>query len=445
MRFDPEWLLRTLRGFELPPRIVPARYLVALSGGLDSTVLLHALAATRDRHVAPLCALHVDHGLHPESGRWAASATGFAASLGVPCEVVEVSVGTGEGKGPEAAAREARYAAIETRLEAGDWVLSAHHADDQAETLLLNLLRGSGPDGAAGMPPFRDLGQGFLVRPLLTIAHDELAAYAAAHALTWIDDPGNADLRLDRNYLRHEVLPRLSARWPKAGTKLSRSTELLREAAFLLREIDDRDIDAMTTSPGILPAAGLRNMPLERRAGILRRAVDRAGLPNLPAVSYVEIVTSLLDARADSNPVVRWPGAECRRFRDNLYLLAPAPEPVFDGRKLRPGEPVDLGAGLGTLSLELCDGRGIAPELAEAGLVLRRRQGGEVIRPLGDAHSRKLKKLLQDRGVFPWRRDALPLLYAGEDLVAVADLWIDAGASASPGFSVCWHEAPAYT
>lgn len=442
MTFGPEWLLHTLRGFEIPSRIAPARYLVALSGGLDSTVLLHALAATRDRHAVPVAAVHVDHGLHPDSHRWADAAARFAAALGVPCEVVEVLVG--DGPGPEAAARKARYAALESRMADGDWLLSAHHADDQAETLLLHLVRGSGPDGLAGMPPFRRLGPGFLVRPLLTVAREELAAYAAAHSLAWIEDPGNADQRMDRNYLRQQVLPRLRERWPRAGRQLSRSAELSRDAAVLLREIDDRDIDALTAAPGRLPADALRRMPLKQRGRILRRAVDRAGLPKLPAASLAEIVNSLLEARDDSNPVVRWPGAECRRFRDSLYLIAPPADPAFEGRVLRPGATVELGAGLGSLSLEACDAGGIAPAIAAAGLELHRRQGGETLRPLGDAHSRKLKKLMQSRGVFPWFRDALPLLYAGDDLVAVADLWIAAEAAATPGFAVRWHAAPQY-
>lgn len=409
---------------------------------MDSTVLLHALAATRGSHATPLAAVHIDHGLQPDSRLWAEAAVRFAESLGVPCEVVEVSVG--KGAGPEAAARDARYAALESQMAAGDWLISAHHADDQVETLLLHLLRGSGPDGVAGIPPFRRLGKGFLVRPLLTIPRDELAAYAAAHALTWIEDPANSDQRMDRNYLRHEVLPRLRARWPKASRQISRSAGLLRDTALLLREIADRDIDALSASPHVLPVSVLRQMPLEQKGRILRRAVDRVGLPKLPAISYIEIITSLLEARADSNPVVRWPGGECRRFRDRLYLMAPLSDPEFDGRVLKPGEPVELGAGLGRLSLEPCDGQGIAPSLAAAGLVLCRRQGGERIRPIGDAHSRKLKKLLQDRGVFPWLREALPLLYAGEDLVAVADLWIAAESAASPGYEVRWIAAPAY-
>lgn len=442
MTFSGEWLLRALRGFEVPSRAVPARYVVALSGGMDSTVLLHALASTRERQVIPLVAVHVDHGLHPDSGEWASAAARFAASLDVPCERLRVDVGPGAG--PEAAARDARYAAIERWMADGDWVISAHHADDQAETLLLHLLRGSGPDGLAGIPSFRRLGPGFLVRPLLSVGRDELAAYAAAHSLSWVDDPGNADQRMDRNYLRREVLPRLRARWPKAGRQLSRSAELARDAALSLHEITDREIDALAASPGELPADALRRMPLTQKGRILRRAVDRAGLPKLPAASVAEIVNSLLEARDDSNPVVRWPGAECRRFRDRLYLIATPPEPSFEGLVLKPGAPVELGAGMGRLSLERSDDDGIAPALAEAGLVLRRRQGGEAFRPFGDVHSRKLKKLLQNHGVFPWRRDALPLLYAGDELVAVADLWIAAEAAANPGFSVRWHAAPAY-
>ncbi len=441
MNLDPACLQRVLRGLQ-SPQTSPARYLVALSGGLDSTVLLHALAATRGSHAVPLAAVHVDHGLHRESGRFAALAADFAKSLDVHCEIVTISVGSGAG--PEAAARDARYSALASRMRAGDWLITAHHADDQAETLLLNLLRGSGPEGLAAMPPIRPFGPGFLVRPLLGAARADLATYAAEAGLAWNDDPSNADQSLDRNYLRQQVLPNLRARWPHAVRRLGRSAELNREAARLLREIADREIEALRTPDGELPAAALRELPSATKGRILRRAVERAGLPQVPPGAFGEILNSLLGARADSNPLVSWHGGHCRRFRDTLYLLPPEPEPAFEGRRLAPGRPVDLGAGLGRLMLEKIAITGIAPALAEAGLVLQARRGGEEIKPLGHEHTRKLKKLLQDHGVFPWLRDSLPILYAGSELVAVADLWIAAAAAATPGYAIRWHDAPRY-
>lgn len=441
MSIDAERLLGILKGFERPARR-PTAYRVAFSGGLDSTVLLHALAITRDRHDVPISAVHVDHGLQPDSARWAAEARRVARSLGVDCEVVPVVVG--KDGGPEAAARTARYAALEAQMRAGDWLLSAHHLDDQAETLLLNLLRGSGPEGLAAMPPLRPFGPGYLVRPLLDVRRNALEAYAAAFGLQWMDDPGNRNPAFDRNYLRHEILPKLTARWPDAARRLGQSAELLGECADRLRDIADQELAHIGAGPGRLPLASLTRLPPPAQARVLRRAIDLAGLPKPPTKCLRAILASMPNARADANPLVRWPGGECRRYRDSLYLRDPATQPSFAGRVLLPGQPVEAGKGFGTLALEPSPAGGIDPDLAGQGLCLRVREGGETIRPVGHAHRRKLKKLLQEHGVHPWMRDALPLLYAGEELVAVADLWIAAGTAATPGYAVHWHDAPVY-
>ncbi|HEX5787622.1 MAG TPA: tRNA lysidine(34) synthetase TilS [Woeseiaceae bacterium] len=440
-------LVEVLRSLERRAA-APARYVVALSGGLDSTVLLHALAASRDEHGVPLAAVHVDHGLHPHAPRWAADAMRFAAALGVECRIVAVEVGAGGG--PEAAAREARYAALAAAMSAGDWLLSAHHEDDQAETLLLNLLRGSGPAGLAGMPRIRPFGPGYLARPLLGTTRSELARYAAAAGLEWNDDPSNADEAYDRNYLRTRILPLLASRWPDAAGRLARSAFLAGESTTLLQELADADLGAHATG-GALPGGGLR-LPVAalaalsrpRAANLLRRGVHQAGLPPIPATRLATLQDTLLEARDDANPLVRWPGAQCRRFRDHVYLLPPDAEPDFEGRVLTPDVPLALGVGRGELALERSVEGGIDPALAGPGLVLRTRHGGEEIRPRGHAHTRKLKKLLQERNVLPWHRDALPLLYAGETLVAVADLWVAADAVAAPGYVVRWRHAPAY-
>lgn len=441
MTLDPAWLHGTLRSLETRSAR-PARYVLALSGGLDSTVLLHLLAGTRDLHDVPVDAVHVDHGLHDDSGRWAAAACAHARSLGIACRVIRADVG--RDGGPEAAARDARYAALRTTMRAGDWLLSAHHRDDQAETLLLNLMRGSGPEGLAAMPPCRPFGPGHLVRPLLTITRDELSAYAAAEGLSWTDDPSNRDTVFDRNYLRREVLPVLARRWPDSAARIARSAAHLGDIGELLHDVADHDLAAMSAVSGRLPVSGVRALGRERQAQVLRRAVDRAGLPKLTARALREIVTSLLAARDDASPVVHWAGAECRRYRDTLYLATVPAEPAFDGLELAPDAPVSLGPGYGTLSLTLQPGTGLDPDRAAGGLVLRRRTGGEEIKPFGQRHTRKLKKLLQEHGVLPWRRDTLPLVYAGERLVAVGDLWIAADAVAAPGLALRWDGAPDY-
>jgi tRNA(Ile)-lysidine synthase len=361
---DPERLLAILRGFETPT-IWPTRYLVGLSGGLDSVVLLHALAASREHLDIPLAAVHVDHGLHPDSGRWARDAQRFARSLGTGFELVPATVRASGG--PEAAARAARYEALEAAMRPGDWLIFAHHQDDQAETLLLNLLRGSGPDGLGAMPALRAFGPGWLARPLLDMSRAQLEAYAAGAGLRWNDDPSNRDIVFDRNYLRHEVLPALKARWPDAAGRLSRSAALHGEASGLLKAMADRTLAELGEVPGRLPATGFFRLPPVARASVLRRAVERAWLPQLPGTALAQILSTMRDAREDTNPVVRWPGGECRRYRAQLYLLPALPEPAFADCRLRPGEVLGLGAGFGTLALEMSDEGASTRRLPRAG------------------------------------------------------------------------------
>lgn len=440
MSFDAASLLSQLRGLETSSG-APARYLVAFSGGLDSSVLLHALAKAALPGTVPVEAIHIDHGLHPDSADWARAAQVFSDECGVPCQVVRVDVG-GVG-GPEAAAREARYRALEAEMRTGDWLLSAHHVNDQAETLLLNLMRGSGPEGLAAMPAIRRFGPGYLVRPLLVTTRKQLLDYAEAAGIDWIDDPSNAELSFDRNYLRQVVLPHLERRWPEAAARIARSAAHAGDVAHWLRDTCDYYLQRMGACGGRIPLAGLRTLPASRAGMAIRRAVDLEGLPKITSTACAEILSTMLDSRTDATPVVRWAGAECRRYKDALYLHRVPEPPDFDGRQLAPGRPVALGPRRGEIALEAVPGAGLDPALAKAGLRLRRRLGGERIRPQGDAHTRQLKKLLQDRGVYPWCRDDLPLLYAGDRLVAVAHLWIDANAAAEPGYAICWRDAPA--
>ena len=417
----------------------PSTCYVAFSGGLDSTVLLHALA--KSRRFTRLLAVHVDHQLHAESAIWAAQAQAEAASFGVDCRVDRVTPEVTAGQGIEAAARVARYAALAERLEPGDWLVTAHHLDDQAETLLLNLLRGSGPDGLAAMPEYRAFAAGWLVRPLLDVSRDELAACAASSDLRWSDDPGNAEIDFDRNYLRHEILPRLALRWPDAARRLARTVERQQEASQLLGEIGADDI-AQSGAAGRLQVDVLAALSAPRRRNALRTAIRHAGLPMPPRNALLAIDNELLPAREDGTPLVRWPGGEARRYRGILYLDKPLGEPP-DGEFAFSGATLRLPDGLGSLVLEECGEPGIRPELVARGLTVRWRAGGETLRVTPGGPTRALRKLLQEASIVPWMRDRLPLIYAGDDLVAVADRYIAASALASPGTRIRWLDAPA--
>jgi tRNA(Ile)-lysidine synthase len=420
----------------------PGRLLIAYSGGLDSTVLLHALAASRDAHQEPMLAVHVDHGLHEDSARWSEHCRSVAAALDIEFCELQVEVDVESGAGPEAAARDARYAAFRSLAQSGDWLLSAHHKDDQAETLMLNLMRGSGPAGLAGIGEIQPFASGWLVRPLLPFSRSELQTYATEHDLKWIDDPSNEDRAFDRNYLRHDVMPLLETRWPDVASRLKRSAILAGEAATLLDQLADADFISLHARPDRLPLKKLRQLPAERQRNLLRYVVRELGLPSPPAAQLQSVVVDLIPAREDAQPLVQWAGAEVRRYRDQVYVL---PAAVTDGpleSTAAIGGEIVLPAGLGELTLQAGAEKGLSEAVVATGIELRFRSGGEEIKPMDQPHTRKLKKLLQEEGVVPWMRDRLPLLYSGGDLVAVADLWIAADAASEPGISIHWKNRP---
>ncbi len=442
MSFNAADLLRRLAELEGLTTTPPKRFLIALSGGLDSTVLAHMLSTTRQQHGHLLMAIHVDHRMQADSRSWARHCERFAAELDLEfaCEVVSVDMDGGDG--PEAAARDARYAALERHVADGDWLLGAHHEGDQAETLLLNLLRGSGPAGLAGMRAMRRFANGWLTRPLLGVSRDELVAYAAREKLNWIDDPSNEDRGYDRNFLRSDVLPRLNERWPHAAARLARSAELARDSSNLLTDLADLDLAAIGGVCNKLPVAALGALSPSRQKNLLRQAAQLCGLPAPAAVHLEAVLAQLLPAREDAEPLVSWPGGEARRYRNTLYLQA-----TFRGASFASGQAFDaggvlIGPGLGSLTLGPGAGPGLAETLLSRGLCLRRREGGEEIRLVGQSHTRKLKKLLQEKGVLPWLRDQLPLVYSGDTLVAVADLWIAADAVAENGPVIRWLDRP---
>ena len=422
----------------------PNRYVVAFSGGLDSTVLLHALATGANQRDTPIVAVHVDHGLHEDSSDWSAHCKAVASSLGVDFISERVSVKRDAGHGPEAAAREARYRVLAALLKPGDWLLCAHHQDDQAETLLLNLIRGSGPSGLAGIAAIRSFADGWLVRPLLSFAQKDLRNYAALHDLSWIDDPSNADQQFDRNFLRREIMPRLASRWPDVARRLQRSSRIAGDAATLLDELAAIDATTLGDRPDRLQIDRLCALPTARQRNVLRYAIRQLDLA-IPSESHVQkVIDEVVAAREDAEPLVCWNGVQVRRYRNCLYLLAADPlDSPGDQGLVVDGNRMELEHGLGILRLESDAAEGLSRDVVERGLELRYRRGGEKFRPCGQAHTKKLKKLLQEASVVPWMRDRIPLIYADGELVAVADLWLADGAASKPGIAVRWENRPA--
>ena len=436
---------------------IPAssRLLVALSGGLDSTVLLHMLSQHPDIGRERVHALHIHHGLHADATQWAAHCQRCCDAIGVPLNVVTVNVARDGGDGLEAAARAARYAAFAAAMGEGDVLVTAHHRDDQAETFLLRALRASGPDGLGSMRPLRPFARGSHWRPLLETPRSTLLAYAQERALAWIDDSSNLDLAHDRNFLRQEVMPLLRDRWPHADAAFARSASLSADAAALLAGEDARALVAARTDDAHrLSTLALNLLPATRRARVLRRWIGELGLPPLPSEGITQIETQLLVAQHDTEAAFEWSGAVVRRWRDVLHAetrqgsllvewrvewdgASPLDLPTGDQLRLLPCVPQrDFLRGAGAASAASSESVGATtPELAaeaaptrsvrafDSPLVVHARRGGERITLPGRDHSHTLKHLLQDLDVPPWVRERLPLLSSSTgELLGVGDI-----------------------
>lgn len=429
MKFSPEALLSQL-DFPAATR----RVVVAFSGGLDSTVLLHALAGVRESLPGSLVAFHVDHSLQPDSPGWAEACRKVASALDVDFQCKTIEVAPAPGASLEAAARDGRYAVFEEFLEEGDVLLTAQHADDQAETFLLQALRGAGVAGLAAMPRCRALGAGLQCRPLLPWTRAELEAWAGRQGLDWLDDPSNADNRFDRNFLRNEILPEIRKRWPAMAMTLSRAAGHCGEAAALVAEEARQLLEAADWRDDHLSITSLESLSPSRQRLLLRGWLEAVDAPAM-SEAQLEEALGMLEARKDAEPEVHWSGYVLRRHRDGLHLEEdPAVAPRSGTWEVE--APFELGAGMGQLCRVASVGVGIDPAIRS--VEVRYREGGERLRPLHDRHSRELKKLLQQQGVPRWQRDRLPLLYQGDRLIAVADLWVDQAVAVEGGWRVRW-------
>lgn len=399
-----------------PWRTAPS-WCVALSGGLDSSVLLHLLAALRARHDLPvLRAIHVHHGLQPAADAWPEHCRQLCDGLGVELLVRHVQVA--QAASVEQAARNARYDAFAGALRPGEVLLTGQHRDDQAETLLLRLMRGAGLRGLSAMPSQRSLGAGMLVRPLLDISRDELLVYAREHDVPWIEDPSNEETRFARNYLRHQALPVLASRWPQASRSLARAASHLGEARELLDELAQLDLAAAPQPcrhPWLaLPSLSLSHL-VELSPARQRNALQfwLAAFTRLPDTEHWAGWSDLRDARADALPVWRLTDGELHRSGERLYWLS--------GQWLLPvGEAVPWNDPLVELELPGNGSVSLSGSFPREALHIGYRQGGERFDVPGRGH-RDLKRLLNERQVPAFVRGRLPLLFAGPRLVAVAN------------------------
>ncbi|MEJ2591345.1 MAG: tRNA lysidine(34) synthetase TilS [Candidatus Thiodiazotropha sp.] len=394
---------------------------LALSGGLDSCVLLHLLAALGDRLPWPLQAIHVHHGLQAQADLWQTHCESLCAGYGIPLHTVRLNLEPAPGESLEAAARTARYQVLAGQMGAGDLLLTAQHRDDQAETLLLQLLRGSGPAGLAAMPALSRFGPGWLARPLLEYPRERLESYAREQRLAWQEDPSNQDLRFDRNFIRHRVMPLLALRWPAASATLARAARFSGELLTLAKAEAETDLSQARQAQGPgLSIHALRGFDSIRLRNLLRHWIAAAGAPLPHAKKLARIEREAVHGRDDAMPLVAWGGWEVRRYRDRLTLdrARPATETV---RLLDWPDRVELVLpdGLGRLVAEPGAGGIDAERWAAARVEVRFRRGGERCLPAGQAHHRPLKKLFQEWGVPPWERGRIPLIYLDGELAAV--------------------------
>ncbi|MGB0867641.1 MAG: tRNA lysidine(34) synthetase TilS [Granulosicoccaceae bacterium] len=384
---------------------------IAYSGGRDSHVLLHAAKQYAGVSVR---ALHVAHGMQSAAAHWPDHCAQVCSALEIPLQCLSVDVKT-SGQGLEAAAREARYRAFEQNLQPSDLLLLAHHAQDQAETLLLRLLRGTGLRGIGAIPEQRRLGQAFLWRPLLCVAESDIAHYASEQRLQWIEDPSNTSLKHDRNYLRARVLPTLVERWPQTASQLSGAARKAAEAEQLLEELLTPVLDQMINEAGGLNGEKLKLAPSKQQPYLVRFWLARHA-DQMPTEAQLRVLLrEVVGARRDADPKLQLLGGEIRRHRDYLFWVDASafdcPEPTeWSDRELA------LNFGVQRLSMSSEFGQQLLiPKGAQ--VQIRCRCGGERIRLRSG--ERPLKKVMQDLSVPSWQRDSTPLLYVDGELAAI--------------------------
>jgi tRNA(Ile)-lysidine synthase len=415
------------------------RLAVGLSGGVDSVVLLDCLLRARRSLGFRLSALHVNHQLSPHAGRWSAFCGKLCRARGVRFKSVKVGVARGDSA--EAAARAARYAVF--RSEAADYVVLAQHQDDQAETVLLQLLRGAGVKGLAAMPLLRVEGGGRraegkgarpdravsssliphpsslkILRPLLDTTREEILAYARSRGLKWVEDESNADVRFRRNFLRHEVLPAIARRFPGYRATLARAAQHLAEAAGLLDDVAAADAEGRIEG-GALAVSALRRLPAARARNLLRYFLSGHGLAMPGAQRLDEALRQALDAKQDARVSVELgDGASLRRHAGRLHVVRLAPAPRRFGRVWRGESSLSLPELGGTLTFTRVHGAGLSlARLRGRKVTILLRRGGERLQPDCRRPRRSLKNLLQEAGVPPWLRERLPLVFCEAELV----------------------------
>ena len=410
---------------------------VGYSGGLDSHVLLHVIIELIGKK--RITAVHVNHQLSSNSDIWQKHCEDRCLEIGVDiiCKTVSIK---NRGTGIEDAARNARYSVFEKLLKKNDLLILAHHADDQIETMLFRLFRGSGIKGMSGMPISRLLGNGELFRPLLPFFRRDLESYASANQINWIEDDSNLDIAFDRNFIRHKLIPTINERWPNSSFKLNRSANIFAESDFLINILAQKDFKIVTeVSERVgwsISIDKLNGFEIIRQKNILRYWFNLHNL-TLPSHAVLDnALNQMIGSKIDAEPFVSWGDLQLRRFNKKLYLLPlNFEDPNYSVKKKKGRELLEKNSIKwdGSSHLILPDSSSLCVKLKIKGglridvkknLEIRFRSGGERCKPKGRSGSNTLKKLFQEYSLEPWLRNNIPLIYIDNRLAAVGDLWV---------------------
>ncbi|MDO4698054.1 MAG: tRNA lysidine(34) synthetase TilS [Pasteurellaceae bacterium] len=405
-------------------------FLIGLSGGVDSVVLLHLFKQLQAEQHLHLRAVHIHHGLSPSADHWAAFCQSLCEQWQIPLIVRRVKV---EGsQGLEANARTARYQAIRDILQPNEWFATAHHLDDQVETFFLALKRGAGLKGLSAMQGVRSFEKSAIFRPLLGVSKAEILAYAEQHQLPWIVDESNADSRFDRNFLRNEILPPLNQRWSQFNQMVARTSQLCAEQETLIEELLTDELNArFELSNQSLKITDFAHFSKLKQQQLVRLWLEKCQQP-MPSQAQLQQILQLIEAERDKNPQVQLGEKMIRRYQERIYLTEKSPlAPLFQ-RKIEIGEVIELPDNLGTISrtqnsLQFCKNSDFLPPLQlpetlrNQPLTIKFGVSGKV-KLFGKFHREEMKKIWQQNGVPVWERQRTPLVFWGDQLVAVLTL-----------------------
>lgn len=396
-------------------------WLVGFSGGADSTALLHALVALKEQLQTPFRAVYVDHGLHADSRQWQQHCSGFCAQWSIPFQSISIQI-NGTGAGLEAEAREKRYAAISSLLQDDEAVLTAHHADDQAETLLLNLMRGSGVDGLSGMPQFRMLGQHQLFRPMLSFHRQALIDYLNLNGVQWLEDPSNQTLDQDRNFIRNSALPHLESRFSGIVKRLLLTQQAMTESRALLEPLASRYLEAEMPNPLVLRTTAAMLSEAAMFKLIVRKWLKQAGVAGLTSRQLDELFIQLQNASPEHQICVQSADSRVRYFQDYLWLQ-PGPDiaACADLQWPRGTCELNLGVDLGSLKFSADTQAADTHFELPTDITVSSRSSKPGLRLSRGSHHQSLKNLFQSASIPFWLRDCIPLTLIGDELAAVGD------------------------